>query len=61
MIVMASNITREELKAQTRFAFFERKLQTDGEGQTREEVRALVRYPWGGRQVRGNVVATLSL
>ena len=58
---MASNIIREELKAQTRFAFFERKPKTDGEGQSREEVRALVRYPWGGRQVRGNVVATLLL
>ena len=58
---MASNIIREELKAQTRFAFFERKLQADGEGQRKEEVRALVVYPWGGRQVRGNVVATLLL
>ena len=58
---MASKIIREELKAQTRFAFFERKLQADGEGQTREEVRALVRYPWGGRQVRGDLVATLLL
>ena len=56
---MASNTFREELKAQTRVAYFERKPQADGEGLRREEVRALVVYPWGGRQVRGNLVATL--